>query len=197
MKRAVAGFTIIELLVIVLILLTLTTLALPPLLSARTRAEIARAQQDLQVLESAVEWYYMDHKRYPESTDAAVLSNSQSDKEEGLLRLMSPIRYIDRLPEDRFQDSLLDKNDLLYEFGSGGNPASNGKRIEGWLLVSRGPDRTADSRHVDTFPLGTVVIEYSPTNGLKSVGDMARYGGAYNEGNWFLNGRRISANNQQ
>ncbi len=197
MKRAVAGFTIVELLVIVLILLTLTTLALPPLLSARTRAEIARAQQDLQVLESAVEWYFMDHKRYPESTDAAVLSNPQGPKEEGLLRLMSPIRYIDRLPEDRFQDSMLDKNELLYEFGSGGNPASNGKRIEAWLLVSRGPDRVMDSRHIDTFPLGSVVIEYSPTNGLKSTGDMVRYGGAYMDGNWFLNGRRVSAKNQQ
>ncbi len=196
MKRAVKGFTIIELLVVILVLLTLTTLALPPLLGARTRAEIARAQQDLQVLESAVEWYYMDHKRYPESTDAAVLTNSQSEKEEGLLRLMSPIRYIDRLPEDRFQDSLLESDELLYEFGSGGNPASNGKRIEAWILVSRGPDRTADSRHVDTFPLGTVVTEYSPTNGLKSTGDMAKYGGNFIAGNWFLNGRRISANNQ-
>lgn len=196
MKRAVAGFTIVELLVIILIIMTLTTLALPPLLSARTRAEIARAQQDLQVLESAVEWYYMDNKRYPESTDATALTNSDETTDEGLLRLMAPIRYIDRLPEDRFQDTLIDNKDLMYEFGAGGNPASNGKRIEAWLLVSRGPDRVADSRHIDTFPMGSVVIEYSPTNGLKSTGDMVRYGGNYMEGNWFLNGRRVAANNQ-
>lgn len=195
MKRA-AGFTIVELLVIILIIMTLTALALPPLLSARTRAEYARAQQDLQVLESAIEWYYMDNKRYPESTESTALTNSDGTEEEGLLRLMSPIRYIDRLPEDRFQDTLLDNNGLLYEFGSGGNPASNGKRIEAWLLVSKGPDRVMDSRHVDTFPMGSVVIEYSPTNGLKSTGDMVKYGGNYMEGNWFLNGRRIAANNQ-
>lgn len=195
MKRVERGLTIIELLVIILIILTLVTLSIPPLLSARTRAEVARAQQDIQVLASAVEWYYMDHKKYPESTKPTALSNPQENLQKGLFRLLDPIRYIDRLPEDRFQDNMVDQTGLLYEFGSGGNPSATGKRIEAWILVSRGPDHVVDSRHIDTFPMGTVAQEYSPTNGLKSSGDMIRYGGSYNEGNWFLNGKRITFNN--
>jgi type II secretion system protein G len=196
MKKIKGGFTLIELLIIIIIILTLLTLALPPLMSARTRAEIARVQQDLQVLESAIEWYYMDHKRYPESTKSTALTNPQGVKDEGLLRLTRPIRYIDRLPEDRFYDSLLERPTLLYEFGSGGNPTANGKRIEAWMLASKGPDRFTDTRSIDTYPMGTVALEYNPTNGLRSSGDMLRYGGNYGEGNWFLNGKRITQNNQ-
>lgn len=194
MRRNEKGLTLIELLAIVLVILTLVSLAVPPFLSARTRAQIAQVQQDLQVIESAVEWYYMDHKRYPESMRATILSESQDRKDEGLLRLMTPIRYLDGVPEERFSDSsLINNSELLYEFGAGGNP-SQGNPIDAWIVISRGPDGDMDSRHVSTFPLGTVAVEYNPTNGLRSDGDIVRYGGDFGDGNWFLNGRRISPN---
>lgn len=197
MRRNERGLTLIEVLVILLVIMTLAVIAIPPLLNARTRAEIARTQQDLQVVESAVEWFYMDNKTYPESTPPTALSNPGVWNRRGLLRLMEPVRYLDNLPSDRFQNtSLFGSSDLLYEFGSGGNRVVNGYRIEAWMLASRGPDGLPDTRHIDTFPMGTVAREYSPTNGLRSEGDILRYGGHYTEGNWFLNGRRISAGNQ-
>jgi general secretion pathway protein G len=193
MRTAQRGLTFIELLVILLVILTLISLAVPPLLNARLRAEVARVQQDLQVVESAVEWYYMDQKRYPESTASNILSDPQAPKDKGLLHLMSPVRYLDSLPEDPFQSgSWVDGSDMLYEFGSGGNPAATGYRVEAWMLVSCGPDGDMDSHHVSTFPLGASALEYNPTNGLRSDGDILRYGGHYMDGNWFLNDRRIT-----
>lgn len=190
--RAQSGLTLIEILVILLVILTLTALAVPPLLNARTRAEVARVQQDLQVVESAVEWYFMDHKKYPETPSSTSLSG-QSTREMGLQKLIEPVQYLDSTPVDRFRSSVLVQgSDPIYEFGSGGNPKA-GKYVPAWIIVSAGPDGVINSRNLDTFPLGSIVEEYSPTNGIRSEGDIVRYGGHYGDGDWFLNGRRVGS----
>ena len=66
MMKCRKGLTLIELLVVLLVILTLALIAIPPFMNARLRADIARVNQDLQYLESAIEFYYLDHKRYPD-----------------------------------------------------------------------------------------------------------------------------------
>ena len=190
------GLTLIELLVVLLVILTLAIIAIPPFMNARLRADVARVNQDLQYLESAIEFYYLDHKRYPESSDDTVLSKAQQGdgEKDGLMRLTNPVRYIDHLPEDRFHDiSFFDNTQRVYYFGSG---SPNGvKRREhilpAWILVSVGPDNLLNSKGIENFPFGTRVTEYSPDNGLRSEGDIVRYGGEWTQGDWFLNGKRI------
>lgn len=199
MKHAAKGLTLIELLVVLLVILTLALIAIPPFINAQLRAEIARVNQDLQYLESAIEFYYLDHKRYPESSDDKVLSRAGQGQSvaDGLIRLTHPVRYIDHLPEDRFRDwRILDNSEVVYHFGSG---SPNGvKRREhvlpAWILVSIGPDNSLTSKGIDNFPFGTRVTEYSPENGLRSEGDIVRYGGEWTHGDWFLNGKRIKPN---
>ena len=96
MCRRNGGLTLIELLVVLLVILTLALIAIPPFLNARLRADVARVNQDLQYLESAIEFYYLDHKRYPESSDDLVLSQSKSGNgdSEGLLRLTTPGDFV-------------------------------------------------------------------------------------------------------
>jgi prepilin-type N-terminal cleavage/methylation domain-containing protein len=190
------GLTLIELLVVLLVILTLALIAIPPFLNARLRADVARVNQDLQYLESAIEFYFLDHKRYPESSDDTALSRFTQDStdSDGLVRLTSPVRYIDHLPEDRFHDwKFLDNPELTYHFGSG-SPNGVKRRehvIPAWILISVGPDNLLNSKGIDNFPFGTRVTEYSPDNGLRSEGDIVRYGGEWTQGDWFLNGKRI------
>jgi len=190
------GLTLIELLVVLLVILTLALIAIPPFMNARLRADVARVNQDLQYIESAIEFYYLDHKRYPESSDDNVLSRSRqgNDEGEGLIRLTSPVRYIDHIPEDRFHDwTFLENSELTYHFGSGSPNGVKRKEhlIPAWILVSVGPDNTLNSKGIDNFPFGTRVTEYNPDNGLRSEGDIVRYGGEWTQGDWFLNGKRI------
>lgn len=201
MKTGNKGLTLIELLVIVLVILTLILVATPPLLSARLRAEIARVQQDMQVVESALEWYYLDYKRYPESSGSDLLStnggsrNPASRVGKGLLRL-SENEYLEYLPEDRFIDGAkVTSGSKVYQFGSSGAPpgASPSRGVPAWILVSPGPDRITDSQTIADFPFGTISWQYDPTNGLKSEGDIVRLGGDWQLGDWYLDGQRIRA----
>ena len=62
MKR---GFSLIELLVALAVLLLLAALAAPPLLATIERGRAARVAVDLQTVEVALEAYRTDHGRYP------------------------------------------------------------------------------------------------------------------------------------
>ncbi len=196
MMHSRKGLTLIELLVVLLVILTLALIAIPPFMNARLRADVARVNQDLQYLESAIEFYYLDHKRYPESSDDTALSKSRSGNSDGdgLIRLTHPVKYIEHLPEDRFHDwTFLENADLIYHFGSG-SPNGLKRRehiIAAWILVSVGPDNILNSKGIENFPFGTRVTEYNPDNGLRSEGDIVRYGGEWTHGDWFLNENRL------
>jgi len=184
------GFTLIELLVVVLVLLTLVLIAGPPLRNAQLRAEIAQVQKDLKVVESAMEWYYLDHKKYPDGPENGSLSNRSSSRKAGLGLLTEPVQYLEEIPADRFHDrDDIEVGRKTYKLGSGG--LKEGPYIPAWILVSSGPDRFTDTSRIGTFPMGTTAYNYDPTNGLRSEGDILRFGGDWSEGDWFLNGHRI------
>jgi len=194
MRKRSDGLTLIELLVVLLIIATLILIAIPPMLKARLRAEVARTQQDLQVVESALEWYFLDYQAYPESSGADLLYRSRGENHWGLRRLTQH-KYLDHVPEDRFKDdALVLPGAAVYQFGSSGRP--NGKTgraapIPAWILVSCGPDNDTDTLYADQYPFGTVVWEYDPTLGARSDGDIIRYGGDWDRGNWYLNSKQI------
>lgn len=59
--RLVSGFTLIELLVVIAIIGALASIVLASLVSAREKARLARAQEELHQLATAVELYANDH----------------------------------------------------------------------------------------------------------------------------------------
>jgi prepilin-type N-terminal cleavage/methylation domain-containing protein len=63
-----AGFTLIEIMVVVVILGILAAIVAPNVISRIDDAAISRAKQDIRGIESALKLYYMDNSRYP-STD--------------------------------------------------------------------------------------------------------------------------------
>ncbi len=97
-KRA-AGFTLIEIMVVVVILGILAAIVVPRVMDRPDQARVIKAKQDIRVLHSTLDLYKLDNFRYP-STDQGL---------EALVQKPSSIPepphwreggYIDHLPKD-------------------------------------------------------------------------------------------------
>lgn len=86
--RKPAGFTLIELIVVLAVVATLLTLALPRYFSSIDRAKEAVLKENLYLVRDAIGKHYADKGKYPESLDAMV-----SDK------------YLRKLPTDPITES--------------------------------------------------------------------------------------------
>jgi general secretion pathway protein G len=92
-----SGFTLIEIMVVVVILGILAALIAPNVISRIDDAQITKAKQDIRAIESALKLYRLDNFRYP-------------DSEAGLDALVTPPQdpnakwpsggYLDRMPKD-------------------------------------------------------------------------------------------------
>ncbi len=85
------GFTLIEIMVVVVIIGLLATLILPRVLGRQEEAMVAKAKSDIRALSSAIQLYKLDTFKFPTTS-------------EGLDTLVSGGKdgrgYIDRLPKD-------------------------------------------------------------------------------------------------
>ena len=88
------GFTLIEIMVVIVILGILASLIMPKIMSRPEEARIVKAKQDIKAIESALELYRLDNGFYP-STDqglAALVTQPTTDpvptswKKEGYLK---------------------------------------------------------------------------------------------------------------
>lgn len=74
-----AGFTFLEVMIVVMIIGILAAMAVPGLAGAADAAKEVRIRSDLQTIGSAVELYHVQHGAYPDSLD--VLAESGNGKE--------------------------------------------------------------------------------------------------------------------
>jgi len=71
-RKQDAGFTLMELMVVMMIIGILTTLAIPSFVSAVKSAREAVLKEDLRVMRSAIDSYTMDKQKAPQSLDDLV-----------------------------------------------------------------------------------------------------------------------------
>ncbi len=86
-----SGFTLIEIMVVVVIIGMLATLILPKVLGRQDQAFQAKAKSDIRALSSAIKLYKLDNFKYPSGSDGLNALVSGGGGNGG---------YIDRLPND-------------------------------------------------------------------------------------------------
>ncbi|PAN67482.1 type II secretion system protein GspG [Enterobacter cloacae] len=93
------GFTLMELMVVIVILGVLASLVVPNLMGNKDRADRQKAVSDIVALENALDMYKLDNHRYPttdQGLDALVVAPTLSPLAENY----NPEGYIRRLPAD-------------------------------------------------------------------------------------------------
>ncbi|OIP18030.1 MAG: type II secretion system protein GspG [Betaproteobacteria bacterium CG2_30_59_46] len=106
-KEFQRGFTLIEIMVVVVILGILAALVVPKVMSRPDEARIVAAKQDIQALGQALKLYRLDNQRYPTS-EQGLQALVQKPTTAPLPPNWKPGGYLDRLPQDPW------KHDYLY-----------------------------------------------------------------------------------
>lgn len=130
-RRGLAeGFTLIEIMVVILILGLLATIVVQSLRGATDKAKRTKAQADIAELKTALDRYYLDNGYYPTSdqglqalVQAPTGGRVPANYEEG--------GYIEKLPSDPWGNQYFYQSDgnsyVLKSFGADGKPGGSGK----------------------------------------------------------------------
>jgi competence protein ComGC len=70
--QAGSGFTMVELLVVMLVITVLLVIGVPAIMTFRTNAKINACQVTVNAIDTAIGGYYSQHKQYPEATKLVV-----------------------------------------------------------------------------------------------------------------------------
>ncbi|MGE0080921.1 MAG: type II secretion system major pseudopilin GspG [Thiohalomonadaceae bacterium] len=98
MRRA-SGFTLIEIMVVVVILGILAAIVVPKVMDRPDTARITKVKQDIRALESALNLYRLDNYLYP-STDQGLMALVERPSGSPEARNWKTGGYVDRLPKD-------------------------------------------------------------------------------------------------
>jgi general secretion pathway protein G len=113
--RLSRGFTLIEIMVVVVILAILGTLVAPQILGRIDEARVTKAKNDLRLYESALDLYRMDNYRYPttdQGLDALVRKPADAS-----IKNWRPDGYVKQIVKDPWN------HDYVYVSpGTGGQP---------------------------------------------------------------------------
>jgi general secretion pathway protein G len=125
------GFTLIEIMVVVVILSILAAVIVPRIMDRPDQARLVKARQDIRVLDSALKLYKLDNHFYP-STDQgleALVAKPGSSPEP---RNWKDGGYLERLPRDPWGGDYLYLNPGvhgeidIFSLGADGQPGGEG-----------------------------------------------------------------------
>ncbi len=104
--KAQEGFTLIEVMVVIVILGILSALVVPNVLHKAADARVAAAKSDLAAIGQALDMYKLDNSSYPttdQGLEALVTKTSGSPEP----RNWNPSGYLKKLPEDPWRRAYL------------------------------------------------------------------------------------------
>jgi general secretion pathway protein G len=125
------GFTLIEIMVVVVIIGLLAAVIVPSVVSKVDEARVARAKQDIASLETALTMFRLDNSRYPNSEQGLVALVQQPT--DPTIRNWKPGGYLKRVSKDPWENDYLyafpgtHNNEYdLYSLGADGQPGGEG-----------------------------------------------------------------------
>ncbi len=98
-RRSESGFTLIEVMVVVVILGILAALVVPKIMGRPDEARVIKARQDIQAVEAALNLYRLDNHMYP-STDQGLKALVAKPTGEPPAPNWKAGGYLDRMPQD-------------------------------------------------------------------------------------------------
>ncbi|MCC6740515.1 MAG: type II secretion system major pseudopilin GspG [Planctomycetia bacterium] len=118
-RRADGGFTLMELMIVLVIIGVLAAAVTPVLVSRADKARVTRAKGDIKHIADQVKLFKMEQNRYPDTMEDLVTKPSYAkDWPEG--------GYLDRVPKDPWG------NEYIFR-----KPADNGKEFD---VIAYGAD---------------------------------------------------------
>jgi general secretion pathway protein G len=141
LKPRARGFTLIEIMVVVVIMGILAALVVPKLMGRTDDARISAARQDISTLMQALKLYKLDNQRYPtteQGLQALIAKPTTGPAANG----WKAGGYIDKLPKDPWQGAYQYlspgvKGEVdVFSYGADGQPggAGNDADIGSWDL---------------------------------------------------------------
>lgn len=134
------GFTLIEIMVVVVILGILAAIVVPNIMGEPDKARIAKARQDIRVLESALELYRLDNFYYP-STQQGLEALVRQPSGDPPAKNWKAGGYVKQLPKDpwgndyQFLNPGVKGEYDIYSLGADGSPGGDGVNadIGNWI----------------------------------------------------------------
>jgi general secretion pathway protein G len=142
-KRSSNGFTLIEILVVVVILSVLAVLIVPRIMDRPDEARVIAAKSDVRAIISALKLYKLDSGVYP-STEQGLQALAKKPETGEIPRNWKSSGYLDRMPRDPWKNDYQYLNPGLhgdidvFSFGADGQPGGEGVNadIGSWNLDS-------------------------------------------------------------
>lgn len=130
------GFTLVEMLVVLAILVLLISMVGPRIMGSRQKADVNAAKSQIGMLMSALDHYVLDMKDFPDTETGLTALVEDPSKDDGKKsKWDGPYLKKTQIPKDPWGNS------YQYEF-----PATHGKRKEPeiWSFGPDGQDNTED-----------------------------------------------------
>ncbi len=127
------GFTLIEIMVVILILGLLATIVVQSLRGATDKAKRVKAQADISELKTALDRYYLDNGFYP-TTDQGLLALVSAPTTGRVPSSYESGGYIQNVPKDPWGNPYFYQSDgnayVLKSFGADGVEGGDGKNAD-------------------------------------------------------------------
>ena len=130
-RESETGFTLVELMVVIVIIGLLTTIVVINVLPSQEKARVGKAKADIALIEQGLEMYRLDNLNYPSPSEGlqALVTPPAASGQAGRYRAGG---YLKRLPDDPWghpyqyanpgQHGTFD----VYSFGADGKPGGEG-----------------------------------------------------------------------
>ncbi|HYA36715.1 MAG TPA: type II secretion system major pseudopilin GspG [Candidatus Methylomirabilis sp.] len=130
-KGSPQGFTLIEVLVVVVILSILAAIIVPQIMDRPDQARVVAAKSDIRALEGALKLYRLDNGVYP-STEQGLQALVKKPETGDIPQNWKSSGYLDRLPKDPWKHDYQYLNPGLhgeidiFSYGADGQPGGDG-----------------------------------------------------------------------
>jgi general secretion pathway protein G len=131
LRKRHSGFTLIEVMIVIVILGVLAALIVPKVMGRPDEARIAAAKQDIFTIMQSLKLYKLDNRRYP-TTEQGLAALVQKPSQAPLPQNWSAGGYLERLPNDPWGQPYQYLNPGLHgeidvmSFGADGQPGGQG-----------------------------------------------------------------------